>query len=157
MTQVLRTVAAGCALLAGGLSAQAQRPTDIVKWTAEINKATATTANVTLAATVEDGWHVYALSQGSGGPNPLKISVPAGSAFTLKAPVAEANPIKHFDTNFNMDTLYYLKSINLKADLQGSGSAPPQSLPIDVRFQACNDRLCLPPYTAHLTATRKEK
>jgi hypothetical protein len=30
-------------------------------------------------------------------------------------------------------------------------------VPVDVRFQACNDRLCLPPYTAHLSAEPKRK
>ena len=28
---------------------------------------------------------------------------------------------------------------------------------VDVRSQACNDRLCLPPYTVHLTADLKRK
>jgi DsbC/DsbD-like thiol-disulfide interchange protein len=144
-------------ILLGGTIARAQRPTEIVKWTAETTKATAAAASVTLSATITDGWHVYALSQGSGGPTPLKISVPEGSAFTLKGPVAEASAIRHFDTNFKMETLYYLKSVNFNVALQGTATAAPESIPIDVRFQACNDRLCLPPYTAHLTSTRKGK
>lgn len=140
-----------------GIALHAQRPTDIVKWTATITKSTKTSTNVALSATVADGWHVYALSQGTGGPNPLKISVPSGSAFVLKAPVADAGVTKHYDTSFKMETVYYLKTINLNVALEGISAAPPATFPIDVRFQACSDRLCLPPYTAHLSATPKDK
>jgi len=153
-----KRVASLLMLLGAGAMVRAQHPSEIVKWAAETGKATATTANVTLTATIADGWHMYALSQAGGGPVALKIGVPAGSAFALKGPVPEANATHHFDPNFNMETLYYVKSVVFNVALQGSAAAaPPSSLPIDVRFQACNDRICLPPYTAHLTATGRGK
>ncbi len=111
--------------LGTGVAVHAQRPTEIVKWTATTTKATMTSANAALSATVADGWHVYALSQGSGGPNPLKVSVPAGSPFTLKSPVADAGTTKHYDSNFNMETVYYLRAINLNVALEGASAAPP--------------------------------
>jgi hypothetical protein len=56
-----------------------------------------------------------------------------------------------------METVYYLKAINLNVALEGTIPDAAAALPIDVRFQACSDRLCLPPYTAHLSATPKGK
>ena len=110
-----------------------------------------------LTATISDGWHVYALSQPNGGPNPLKISIPLASAITLASPIPETKVVRHFDFNFNMETVYYLKAASFDLSLKVGGAAPGDTLPIDVRFQACNDRLCLPPYTTHVSATSKRR
>ncbi len=139
------------------LAARAQRPTDNVKWSVEPIRVSASSAQVKLSAAVQDGWHVYALSQPAGGPTPLKITVPTGSPYALEGPVAETGVVRHQDPNFNMETIYYLKAATFHVGLKPTGSAPADTAPIDVRFQACSDRLCLPPYTAHLTATLKRK
>jgi hypothetical protein len=158
MNSKLKTFVEVCALLLGtALAAHAQRPSDIVKWSADVVKSTPNSATVALSATVADGWHVYALSQPPGGPTPLKISVPSGSPMTLQTPIAESTVTRHFDQNFNTDTVYYLNSVKFTLGLQGTAGSSVDSLPIDVRFQACSDRLCLPPYTAHLTASLKRK
>lgn len=136
---------------------QAQRPSEVVKWTADMTDTKPNAPAVTLSATIQDGWHVYALSQPAGGPNPLKISIPAGSRFVLAGSVAETKVVRHFDSNFNMEALYYLKAASFNLALKGTDAAPADTLPIDVRFQACNDRLCLPPYTAHVSATLKRR
>ena len=144
-------------LLAICFPAQAQRPSDVVKWSATITGTTSTTASATLSATIQDGWHVYALSQPSGGPTPLKINIPDGGSFTLAGPVAETKVIRHFDPNFNMETAYYVTVASFNLEFNGTGAAASGSIPIDVRFQACSDRLCLPPFTAHVTAERKRR
>jgi hypothetical protein len=139
-------------ILASCLTAQAQRPPDVVKWSAEATSVTANSCLVKLSATIQEGWHIYALSQPEGGPNALKISIPGGSAFALAAPIAEAKTIqKHFEPSFKMDTVYYVKSVSFDLALKGTGSDRSETLPIDARFQACDDRRCLPPYTAHVS------
>lgn len=144
-------------LLSLCLPAYGQRPSEVVKWTATTTTVTSKSASVTLSAAISDGWHVYALSQAPGGPTPLRIAVPAGSPFALKAPVQESKVTRHMDPNFNMETVYYLKDVSFSLVLQKDASAHSDSIQLDVRFQACNDRLCLPPYTAHLTAEPKRK
>jgi hypothetical protein len=147
-----------CCLSVGtGVTAYGQRPTEVVKWSVDTQKTTANSASVVLSATVEDGWHVYALSQPPGGPTPLKISVPSGSPMSLSGPIVESTVTRHFDQTFNTETVYYLKSAKFTLNLQGTGAASAEAVPIDIRFQACSDRLCLPPYTAHLNATLKKK
>jgi DsbC/DsbD-like thiol-disulfide interchange protein len=133
------------------ISALGQRPSEVVQWTSTTTKSTATSAAVKLSAQIEDGWHVYALSQPPGGPTPLRISLPAGSGVELEKPVVETEVSRHLDPNFKMETLYYLKAANFNLAIKKTGPTTSETVPIDVRFQACNDRLCLPPYTAHLT------
>jgi hypothetical protein len=133
-------------------SALGQRPSEIVKWTSTTTKSTAASVAVKLSAQIAEGWHVYALSQPPGGPIPMRISLPSGSGVELGGPVDETEVTRHLDPNFNMETFYYLKAASFNLAIKKTGSTPLETFPIDVRFQACNDRLCLPPYTAHLTA-----
>jgi DsbC/DsbD-like thiol-disulfide interchange protein len=139
------------------LPAYGQRPSEVVKWTAITTKVTSNSASVALSASINDGWHVYALSQPTGGPTPLRITVSVGSPFVLKAPVPEAAVTRHMDANFNMETVYYLNHVSFVIALQKQTDVQENAIPVDVRFQACNDRVCLPPYTAHLTAEPKRK
>jgi DsbC/DsbD-like thiol-disulfide interchange protein len=149
---------AGLALLLSSTAAiHGQRPSEIVKWNASVTKSTGASTSVALSATIQDGWHVYALSQPVGGPTPLKISIPAGTPFSLQAPVVEGKVTRHDDPNFKMETLYYLNSANFTVAVKKEAGASSETVPVDVRFQACSDRLCLPPYTAHLTADLKRK
>lgn len=157
MRSTKKAVIKTCVLLSVGLAAYGQRPSEVVKWTANATKSTPDSAVVTLSAAVEDGWHVYALSQPAGGPTPLKISVPVGAPFEIDKPVQEIKVIRHDDPNFKMETLYYLKAMSFHVAMKKVGTALVDTIPVDVRFQACNDRLCLPPYTAHLTATLERK
>ena len=146
------------AVLFGSCAAlYAQRATEVVKWNATVSKSSATSASVAISATIQDGWHVYALSQPAGGPNPLKITIPSGTPFALQAPIAEAKVTRREDPSFKMETVFYLNSVNLTVNVKKASATAAQTLPVDVRFQACNDRLCLPPYTAHLTADLKTK
>jgi hypothetical protein len=140
-------------LLSICFAAQAQRPSEVVKWNAELTGTRANAQSARLSATIMAGWHVYALSQPAGGPTPLKITIPSGSPFMLAGPIAETQVVRHFDPNFNMETVYYIETANFNLALKEVDAARGEILPIDVRFQACNDRLCLPPYTMHVSAT----
>ena len=158
MKHLQRNIFAATFLLMSTCSgAQAQRPSEIVKWSANVTGSTPKTVSATLTATIQDGWHVYAISQPSGGPTPLKISTPADSSYSLERPVAETTVVRHFDPNFNMETIYYLKTASFTLPMKGPGAAANDTVPIDVRFQACSDRLCLPPYTTHLSASLKRR
>jgi hypothetical protein len=72
-------------------------------------------------------------------------------------PIQETKVIRHDDSSFKMETVYYLNTVNLTVAVKKEAAATTEVVPVDVRFQACNDRLCLPPYTVHLTADLKRK
>ncbi|SEB51261.1 protein-disulfide reductase DsbD N-terminal domain-containing protein [Terriglobus roseus] len=156
MSKIVSAITASL-LFCSAAAMSGQRPSEIVKWDASVAHSSAYSASVALHATIQDGWHVYALSQPPGGPTPLKISIPAGAPYALQSPVAEGKVTKHEDANFKMETLYYLNAVSFTLAVKKDGAATPETIPVDVRFQACSDRLCLPPYTAHLTAESKRK
>jgi len=139
------------------LCADAQRPADVVKWTAHLTQQNATVATVDLSADIQSGWHIYALSEPAGGPTPLTVSTPEGEAFALNGPVHESAPTHRFDPSFKMETAFYQNRVQLVASIKKGKAETAASIPINVRFQACNDNICMPPYTAHLVATPAEK
>ena len=105
-------------------------------------------ANVSLrlTATIEPGWHLYSLTTPKGGPIPTTASL-AGSPTLESAALYQPQPERRFDPNFNLDTetfaeeMVLLVSGRLKQDVP----AGMVDLTAEVRYQACNDRQCLPP------------
>ncbi len=149
---------AGVALVFFALSAacSAQSANRIVQWSVsfpehkQLNPGAKTTAVV--EAAIENGWHVYALSQVPGGPTPLTVKVPDNSVLNAAGLPTESKPESIFDKSFDMETQFYKHSFEIKVPLAVKATAllGDQSADIDVRFQTCNDNTCLPPTVIHL-------
>jgi thiol:disulfide interchange protein DsbD len=130
-----------------------------IRWT-----ATASTAALPLAkgskvvakvtATIAPGWHLYAFEQQPGGPLPTNVSLVAGQPFVADGSVAESAPKTEFDSNFNLPTsLFEDKAVfTVPAKTVGPVSGAAAKVKIDVAFQTCNDRMCLPLTVVHLMA-----
>lgn len=134
----------------------AQRPTDIVRWSASApSKAVAAgaTATIELTAKIEDGWKLYALVQPKGGPVPLEILLGKGSAFTLvqKQITGPLPKLQHDDT-FKVETQYYEReaAFTVPVTVPKTASSRKQQVPIEVTFQACGAEICLRPFTHRL-------
>lgn len=132
--------------------ASAQSPDQIVKWIAapvpqRVHAGEQLT--VTLTGTIEDGWHTYSITQPRGGPAPTTIKLPPNQPFKLAGRITGTEPEKIFDPNFSMETevhsdqVVYTLPITVDAGTTGGS----HELSIAVKFQACNDRICLPPTT----------
>jgi DsbC/DsbD-like thiol-disulfide interchange protein len=135
----------------------AQDPIQPVQWSSAVfPKGPVKTGGkfaIELSAEVQDGWHVYGLTQISGGPIPLRVSVDEnGTAQTVREASGTA-PVRKHDSSFNLETEVYSHSfsIHLPAQIKQHAAAGDQFVPVSVRFQACNDRTCLPPRIVHLT------
>ena len=140
-----------------GATVVAQRPTDIVKWSAEGPTADVRAgeiAKINLTARIEDGWKLYALSQPKGGPIPLSIAVGKGAPFTLAARqiVAPAAKVQKDELFAGGSTQYYEEAVSFVLPVAMPKTAVPgeQTVPIDVMFQACGKELCLRPFTQRL-------
>lgn len=109
---------------------------------------------LTLEGTVLEGWHVYALKQLPAGPTPLKVSLDKSEAVMAAGVITASTPVKVHDWGFDLDVEYYSHAFTLSVPLRiGAKLADgPQQIPVSVRFQTCNDRICQPPKTAHLSA-----
>ena len=115
-------------------------------------RAGAVTA-VRLAATIDKGWYIYSITQKTGGPTPMTVSVAPSPPFSISGNVRSPAPVVVFDKEFNMNTERYEGAPSFIVPVAatiGTG-AQPQTLDVKVRFQACNETMCLPAHTVKLT------
>ena len=146
------------ALLPLPLSVQAQKPTDIVKWSAKSPVASVKAgapAKLEITADIADGWHLYALTQPAWGPPPLAIAIAKGQPFEIRkgAIVGPASAVAP-DSNFGTETQYYEGKAVFAVPVTAKPAvrAGRHAVPIEVTFQACNNRMCLRPTTETVTA-----
>jgi hypothetical protein len=147
-------------LLLFASSALAQAPQDLsrdtVSWTAQAQEAAKKGhAMLTLTGTVTPGWHVYSLKQLPDGPTPLVVTVAANDVAAADGAPTGSTPSKVHDPAFDLDTQFYAGAFTLTVPVRfkphaGVGA---QAIPVDVRFQTCNGRVCQPPKTVHLSAS----
>jgi len=105
--------------------------------------------SVKLIARIDAGWHLYAQQQEEGGPIPTEISLADQPVFTLGS-VRASKPIELLDPNFNKRVGLYIETAEFSLPLTVVSGAPEgsQHAPIQVRYQCCNETMCLPPRTA---------
>ncbi|MBD5214495.1 MAG: thiol:disulfide interchange protein [Bacteroidales bacterium] len=129
-------------LIAIMVSAQIVEP---ISWTSSIEMNDDNTGSVTVSANIESGWHVYGLESVEDGPIPTQISVilPEGiSAVGDLTPSVAAE--KGFDSSFGCEISYWDKDITFTQVIERTSdvSAP---VVVKIRYQACDDKRCLPP------------
>lgn len=137
--------------------ASAQLPYDVVHWSATVVSRDAikrgSSASIQLSAAIQDGWHVYALTQPAGGPIPLRVGLDENAiAREAGTPVGAPAERKH-DTSFGLETQFYTRSLEIRIPIEitKTAKAGQQEIPVSVRFQACSATTCLPPRTVHLS------
>lgn len=133
----------------------AQTPADLVKWTAAL-ASTGRSGDATaleISGTIQEGWHVYALTQPSGGPIALHVTLDENEVAQVAGTASGPAPTQHRDRSFGLETQYYTHSFTIRVPI--ALKQPSESrgglIPLSVRFQTCSDRLCLPPTTTHLS------
>jgi hypothetical protein len=134
----------------------AQVPTQPVQWAGSaISKTPAeqgSTIEIKLSAEVQDGWHVYGLAQAPSGPTPLRVTLDENGFVQIVSVKSATASIKKHDPSFDLETEFYPGSfsLDLQTRVKQQAAGGNQSIPVSIRFQACNDRTCLPPKTVHL-------
>jgi len=137
-------------------AAVAQRPADVVQWSATAPASAVSagaTAKIVLRAEIQNGWKLYALTQPAGGPQKLSIAIAKDAPFMLteKQIVAPA-PKTMKDENFGTDSMYYEKEVTFTVPVSVAKNASGQvQVPLEVTFQACGAELCLRPFTQKLS------
>ncbi|MDQ3042482.1 MAG: protein-disulfide reductase DsbD N-terminal domain-containing protein, partial [Acidobacteriota bacterium] len=140
-------------LLVLPLVSLAQNPT---KWSLESDAKGKTlkineTFKATLKAEIEMGWHLYSVEQPSGGPFPTKITLAENTPFKLEGKVETPMPITKLDPNFNVETKFFDGQAEFNLPVVTTDETNADALGVNVRFQVCNDTLCLPPKTVKVT------
>lgn len=149
-------VATLCGAGACGVSiAQVTDPT--VDWVASWKASTAVKpggrGDLELSGVVQDGWHVYALTQLPGGPTALRVSIDENPIASLGGSPSGTPPESRHDPSFDLDTQFYTHSfaVLVPVALKPRVQAGRQLIPVSVRFQTCSARECQPPKTVHLS------
>jgi DsbC/DsbD-like thiol-disulfide interchange protein len=135
----------------------AQAPIQPVQWTGSAPSKPAVEPGkkivIDLSAEIREGWHVYGLEQPQGGPTPLRVTLDENGIALPAGAASGSEPIKKHDQSFNLDTQLYSHSfvVHLPVQVKPHTPAGKQLVPVSVRFQACSDRVCLPPRTVHVS------
>ena len=109
-----------------------------------------------LKVDVEPGWHLYALDQPPGGPIATTINITESVPFRLDGEISPPEATLAPDPNFIIDgkplqTKYYEHFVEFPLAVRALDDTPVDALSVDVRFQLCNDTMCLPPKTKRVT------
>jgi len=106
-----------------------------------------------LQVTVTGGWHVYALTQTTGGPTAMTVKV--SPPYTIDGEITGPPPDKAHDPNFGIEAETYSgeQIFKIPLKLAASSSLSPPPVEVKVRSQACSNKLCLPARTTTLTVT----
>jgi thiol:disulfide interchange protein len=135
------------ALLAGAPRAFAQTPVRFAVALGRDAPVPGAILHVAVAAEIDAGWHLYALTEPSGGPVPLAMAVAPGGPFALAGSIGAPPVTRALDRNFNIETEFYEDhaSFDLPVRIRPGTTPGAHDLRVALSFQTCNDRLCLPP------------
>ncbi len=138
-----------------GQTASAQK-LDPIQWTliSAVTKAPpGSNVPLHLQATFQEGWHLYSLTTPAGGPIPTTAGL-ADNPAVAGSRLYQPPPTRQFDKNFNLDTETFEKQVDLPlvASLTKTANGTIELI-ANVRYQACNDRQCLPPRKKTATYT----
>lgn len=97
-----------------------------------------------LSVEIEKGWHLYALEKIDGGPIPTRIVLTENQPFEL-GKIEFPPPVETDDTVFGVVTKFYENSAKFKLPLRVLRNLETNKLQIKIRYQICNDEMCLPP------------
>ncbi len=128
-------------------SAQAQ-VVDPVKWKLSTKKISDCECEIIFTGTIEDHWHVYSLNQkGDDGPMPANIFVDKSVDYETAGKPTEGNPVKAMDKVFEMEVLYFEKTVTFKQRIKLKAN---KDIVIKGKYeyQACTEEKCIfPPAT----------
>jgi thiol:disulfide interchange protein DsbD len=126
-------------------SAQIFQP---VKWKFSVKPLENNEYEISASATIEDTWHVYALSVSDKadaiGPIPTTFKINGSSDFETVGKTTEGKYITHFDPNFEMDLNYFEKNAVFKQKIKAKSDKPFKVSGV-VEYMACNDERCIFP------------
>jgi thiol:disulfide interchange protein len=99
-------------------------------------------AQIRVTAKIDPGWHLYSASTPAGLPTSFTFG--DGAPAEIKR-VLQTPPKRAFDPNFEADTETYEGEAEFALELAVKNDAAlgPAELPLNVRYQTCNDKQCV--------------
>lgn len=118
---------------------------DPVAWSYETKKINETEAELVIKATIERGWHLYAIELPSNdGPIATTIVFSPSDNYELVGKPTEGKYKTEFDPNFNMDLNYHEVEAIFTQKIKIKNNAPFR-IEGTLESMVCNAEMCLPP------------
>ncbi len=104
---------------------------------------------LSITASMDEGWHIYSFDIDEGGPIPtsLTFAMPSGVERVDRL-ISSVQPTSYYDDIFGMEISYYEGSVTFTQRLKLSGTSG-EKIGVDVEWMACNDGSCMPPTNEH--------
>ena len=109
------------------------------------------------SGTIKEHWHIYSLNQnGDDGPQPAALTFEKSKDYELVGKANEGAPVKAHDKVFDMDVLYFEKSVTFRQKIRLLTDKP-VVIKGNLEYQACTEEKCTfetdNPYEFKLTGT----
>jgi thiol:disulfide interchange protein len=146
----------------GGLTGMSVEAKDIIKLDARFTAPAANRpAILFISAEIKKGWHIYSITQASGGPIPTKIQLTQSPQYGLLGEFQSLSPPKKGTEPEAFGDLViesHEDSATWYAPLEIAAGVNPSNLRIDgkITVQPCDANTCLPPQQIPFTAVQGE-
>jgi len=150
MRFAIRTVLLGAGLLIlAALPAFSAPPTRVTvqATVGEAPLVPGVTVEISVKATLDDGWHIYSLTQPAGGPVATTVRLDPCHVLETAGPVRQGTFEKHRESAFGVDVESFSGTAEFWVPARVVATAKPGSYTCAVRLrgQACDGKICLPP------------
>lgn len=138
----------GTLLVASPAKAQFGKPAKEVKLSASILPATdSQPIRLAITATIDEGWHVYSVTQAKGGPRPTKLQLAESKDYQLAGDFTPSKaPVVHVYEDIwpDLNVEEHSGTVTWTAPLKLASGVNPSSLTVNLvaKGQVCNDELC---------------
>ncbi|MGH9456405.1 MAG: redoxin family protein [Thermoanaerobaculia bacterium] len=128
-----------------------------VRWSAAAvpsSAAPGAPAEIRVEAKIDEGWHIYSITQPEGGPIPTEVTLLESNVLESTGPVTQSAFERERDAAFDMDVESFSGAARFELPVKIRETAPAgeQLARVRVSYQACNGRICLAPAEQILTA-----
>jgi thiol:disulfide interchange protein len=111
---------------------------------------------IVLSARIDPPWHMYSTTMREGGPVVTRIELVAGKALTAAGKLAQPEPKRAHDPNFDMDVEEFEGAVAFGIPVKvAAGASGEQKAVVRVRYQVCTDKQCLQAKTVEVPVSFK--
>lgn len=134
-------------MISASAFAQIEAP---VKWSYAAKRLSKTEAVILLRATIQDGWHIYSLNVGDGGPIKTSFKFTPSKEYALIGKPSEPKPATKYEDAFKMNVSYFEKTVTFQQKIKLK-STNATAIKGQLEYMTCNDKKCLPPEDVDFT------
>ncbi len=113
-----------------------------VEWSWDVEYLNDGTAELQFTATIDEGWHIYALEVEPGGPLPTEFTFEENIDVEWVEGMQEPHAESHYDNSFMMDLVFHEDGTVFTRKFKTSSAT---NITGELSFMVCNDERCLPP------------